>query len=198
VSEWWTYKLSDFLLFSPRTYDRLIELYNRSVWPAQVVGLALALAVFGLVASRRSGHRAAWALLAAAWTWVAVAFLARRYATINWAATYFAWAFGLEAAMLALLAAAGGRVRVERAGRASRAAGLAILVFAAVGHPLVAPLAGRGWAPAEFFGVMPDPTALATIGVLLAARFRGRWGLFVVPILWCIVSALTRIALKSP
>ena len=30
MSEWWTYRLTDFLLFSPRTYDRLFELYNAS------------------------------------------------------------------------------------------------------------------------------------------------------------------------
>ncbi len=36
MSEWWTYTLSDFLLFSARTYYRLFELYNRDVWPAQL------------------------------------------------------------------------------------------------------------------------------------------------------------------
>ena len=28
MSEWWTYRLSDFLLYAPRTYFRLFELYN--------------------------------------------------------------------------------------------------------------------------------------------------------------------------
>ena len=39
MSEWWTYHLSDFLLFSPRTYYRLFELYNAAIWPAQIVAL---------------------------------------------------------------------------------------------------------------------------------------------------------------
>jgi hypothetical protein len=30
MSEWWTYTLSDFLLFSPRVYYRLFELHNRA------------------------------------------------------------------------------------------------------------------------------------------------------------------------
>ena len=38
MSEWWTYTLSDFLLFSPRTYYRLFELYNDEIWPAQIAG----------------------------------------------------------------------------------------------------------------------------------------------------------------
>ena len=39
MSEWWTYSLSSFLLFSARTYYRLFELYNAEVWPLQIVTL---------------------------------------------------------------------------------------------------------------------------------------------------------------
>jgi len=49
MSEWWTYSLSDFLLFSPRTYYRLFELYNVAIWPLQIVGLALGVAIVGLL-----------------------------------------------------------------------------------------------------------------------------------------------------
>jgi NADP-dependent 3-hydroxy acid dehydrogenase YdfG len=47
MTEWWTYRLSDFLMFSARTYRRLFELYNTEVWPLPVVafiGGALGLA----------------------------------------------------------------------------------------------------------------------------------------------------------
>jgi hypothetical protein len=33
MSEWWTYRLTSFLLFSPRTYYRTIERYNLEIWP---------------------------------------------------------------------------------------------------------------------------------------------------------------------
>ena len=45
MSEWWTYSLLDFLLFSPRTYYRLFELYNLAVWPWHVLAIVLGLAV---------------------------------------------------------------------------------------------------------------------------------------------------------
>ena len=48
MSEWWTYRLSDLLLFSPQTYYRLFELYNAAIWPAQVLAIALGLAVVAL------------------------------------------------------------------------------------------------------------------------------------------------------
>ena len=44
MSEWWTYCLSDFLMFSPRTYHRLFELANADIWPLQIVAIAAGLA----------------------------------------------------------------------------------------------------------------------------------------------------------
>ena len=41
-TEWWTYRLSDLLMFSARSYHRLFELYNQDIWPAQVVALSRA------------------------------------------------------------------------------------------------------------------------------------------------------------
>ena len=47
MSEWSTYALSDLLMFSARTYYRLIELYNLAIWPlhllAAVAGVTLVL-----------------------------------------------------------------------------------------------------------------------------------------------------------
>ena len=48
MSEWWTYSLSDLLLFSPRTYYRLFELHNLAVWPWHVLAILLGLAVLVL------------------------------------------------------------------------------------------------------------------------------------------------------
>ena len=98
MAEWWTYSLSDFLLFSPRTYYRLFELYNRAIWPMQLVALALGAAILGLLRVGAAWQgRAVAVLLAACWAFVAWAFLLERYSTINWAASYFAVAFLLEA-----------------------------------------------------------------------------------------------------
>src|SRR3954466_3939480 len=101
MSEWWTYNLSDFLLFSARTYFRLFEIYNAAIWPAQLAALGIGIAI--LVLLRRGGAKAGQAiglLFGSCWIFTAVFFLAGRYATINWAASRFAWAFGLEGALL--------------------------------------------------------------------------------------------------
>ena len=50
-----------------------------------------------------------------------------------------------------------------------RRIGLALFLYALAIHPLIAPLTGRPWTQAEIFGLAPDPTAIATLGILLAA-----------------------------
>ncbi|HEY3202607.1 MAG TPA: DUF6064 family protein [Thermoanaerobaculia bacterium] len=201
MSEWWTYTLSDFLLFSPRTYYRLFEIYNAAIWPAQIVAVGLGVAIVALV--RRAAmdarrERVIAAILAACWLWVAVAFHALRYATINWAAVYFAWAFGLEAALLIWMGIVRGRLRFERPADPAGRAGLGIFLFALVVEPLVGLLLGRGWKGVEVFGVAPDPTAVATLGILLLARIRRRWMLMVIPAIWCAITGATLLAMKAP
>lgn len=198
MSEWWTYTLDDFLLFSPATYRRLFELHNLEVWPAQVLALAAGGAMLALVRARavRPGRIAA-ALLAGCWLWVAWAFHLHRYATINWAAGWFALAFAGQALLLAWVGIVRGRLAFDGPGTGARRAGVALLVFALAGMPFLAPLSGRPWMQAELFGIAPDPTAIATLGVLLAASGRARWELMAVPLAWCAVSGATLYAMRS-
>ncbi|WP_199688180.1 DUF6064 family protein [Noviherbaspirillum sedimenti] len=100
-AEWSAYTLADLLMFSPHIYYRLFEQYNVDIWPGQLIAAALGLAI--LVCALRpgaAGARAAAGMLAACWLWVGWAFLARRYAPINWAADYFALGFAIEALLL--------------------------------------------------------------------------------------------------
>lgn len=202
MSEWWTYHLSDFLLFSSRTYYRLFEIYNGAIWPLQVVGVSSGVLVLVLVFRRAPPPRApgTWiaAILTASWLWVAVAFHARRYAAINWAAVYFAWAFGLEAVLLIWFGVVRPRLKFERPAGFGARSGLSIFLFALLAMPLVGPLLGRDWKAMEVFGVAPDPTAVATLGALLLAAGPGRGWLMVIPALWCATTGLTLLAMSSP
>jgi len=199
VSEWWTYRLSDFLLFSPRTYYRLFELYNAEIWPAQLLTLTLGAAI--LVLLRHDGAwrgRAVAAILAGSWLWVAWAFHFNRYATINWVATYFAAAFAVEAVLLVWTGVLRGRLLLSPPGRAVDRVGLGIFLFALVVHPLIGPLVGRDWRQVEIFGVAPDPTVVATLGLLLVVADRPPWALLVIPLVWCAVGGATLWTMGSP
>lgn len=192
MSEWWTYSLSDFLMFSPDTYWRLVERYNRGLWPVQLAAGAAGALLLALAAWRRPWtSRAVLAGLATAWLWVGWAFHGQRYATINWAAPYVAAAFVVEAALLAGVAIVARGGDPAPAGERLRALGWVLAVAGVLLFPLLAPALGRSWARAEVFGLMPEPTALATLGLLLAMGLRQRAWLAPIPVLSLLVGAAT-------
>lgn len=190
MSEWWTYRPSDLLLFAPRTYYRLIELHNTELWPAQVAALAVALLLLPLAwRGARHAGRIVGIALAIAWAFVGWRFHWHHYASINWAAVYFAAAFALQAALLAWFGARG-QLQYGAAPRIRRYAGLVLVVTALALLPLAALALGRPARQLEVPGLSPDPTALFTLGLLLLAG-RAPATLFAVPLLWCAVSATT-------
>ncbi|MBW7851370.1 MAG: hypothetical protein H3C38_12805 [Rhodospirillales bacterium] len=196
MSAWWTYAPGDLLLFSERTYYRMFELHNAALWPAQVVALALALAVALLMASGW-GHRvrAVGAVIAACWLFVAWTFLLGRYAAINWVAPWFAALFIVEAALFAAVAVAG---RPGALGGRWGPAQVVVFAAAVLAQPAAGLLAGRPWRQAEIFGLAPDPTAIATLGLLAVAPRGSRWLLLPLPVLWCAVSGATLWTMGAP
>jgi len=196
MSEWWTYSLSDFLLFSPRTYYRLFELYNLELWPAHILTLAMGFAILALWRGGGAGQSRLVALiLSVCWLWVAWAFLLGRYDAINWAARYSAIGFAIEALLIAWSGLVRNRLWLRTTADAASVWGICILLFALAVQPLIGPLVGRSWLQVEVFGMTPDPTVTATLGVALAAR---RWGLLIIPLFWCAISGATLWVMQSP
>lgn len=193
MSEWWTYTLSDFLLFSPRTYWRMVELYNAAIWPLQLAGLALGAWVAAWLLTSRGVPRWTFVLLGASWLWIAWSFHYTRYAQINWAAPAFALAFAAQALLLAAIALLGTPMMIAR----KRVAVAAVCAFTIVGYPLLASLEGRSWATAEAFGTAATPTAIATLALAGVIRGRKRWWVAIVPLAWCLIAAATSWAMHE-
>lgn len=196
MSEWWTYSLSDLLMFSKQTYFRLFELHNLALWPAHLLALAAGIVLMGclLRGGDRAGRLAAM-LLALAFVSVAWSYFGGRYATINTAAPYYAIGFAAQAVLLLWLASrrAASRLTPPIGTLAKLALGLALLALLA--FPTLAPLGGRPWTQAELFGLAPDPTVAFTFGALLL--WRAAWPLWIVPLLWCAVTGATLMELGS-
>jgi Family of unknown function (DUF6064) len=197
MSEWWTYRIESFLLYSARTYYRLIETYNAEVWPLQL--LALAAGALMLLALTRAPapwrHRLPWALLAVAWWCVAWWWQHRRYAGINWAADYAAVLFAVQGAALLWWAARGDAgMRAERSPTAPLAWGL--IAAGLVVYPLLPLCLGRPGTQAEVFALMPEPTAVVTLGMLLLAPRAPAW-LHGVPLVSCAFSGALLWALRA-
>jgi len=198
MTEWWTYRLNSFLLFSARTYQRLIDHYNTDVWPLLLATLLCGIGLLLWLGRPHSPRRdrVVFIGLALAWWWVAYGFLQRRFAPINWSAGYAAWLFALQGAALLW-------VGLLRRGKLTRRQlsptdpiAITLIVLGVIVYPLIAPMLGHPWAQAEVFGLMPDPTVVTTLGFLLLAEPPRRL-LLVVPVLWCIYSGAMLWALQA-
>lgn len=191
MPEWWSYGAEDFLLFAPRTYWRLVASYQAGLWPLPVATVAGGLALLGWGLWRPAQARR-WCLLALAGLWLltGLAFVGGRYAAINWAAAYAVPLFVLQAALLAVAT-----VR-DSGGTPLPAVGGVLAAWGIALHPLLALAGGREAASAEAFGLMPDPTAIATLGLVLLSGAPS-W-LLPLPALWCVAGSVTLGAMGEP
>ena len=186
MSEWWTYRLvrfPDVLAQDLLAPGRALS--TRGLAPAIAgAGRRRGLALAGGCAAARGRRAAFCAVLALAWLWVGWAFHWQRYATINWARALFRG--GLRGAGGAAARARGlpcRRPGTRAARRPARDRAWCWRPAASWCIPWPASLAGRPWTQAEVFGLMPEPTALATLGLLLAAGPARRGWLIVIPLL---------------
>ena len=199
MTEWWTYSLRDLLLFSPRTYYRLFELYNVALWPLQIITIALGVVILLLwQRGGKSATRVAFAILAIIWLWVAWAYHWQRYSSINWAANYYALAFIFEALLLLYIVVRPDYFTQSSVKSVNDRAGLAPFLISLLLFPLLGSLLGRPWAQAEVFGLAPDPTALLTLSMLLLYKLRSAWWLLPIPVAWCVISGATMWAMNAP
>ena len=198
IDDWASYRVADFVPFTAEVYFRLIERAGESFWPLHL--LTVATGLVALILALRGRGRVAALLLAVVWAWVGITFLMQRYTQLNWAGEYFGWGFLVQAALLALIALTGlGLTGPGRPPGVPGWVGLALAVTGLLLYPIIAPLTGHGGFQAETFGIHPDPTVVATLGIgLLMLDGAWRWLAFIVPYLWCLISALTLQVLNVP
>jgi len=195
--DWSSYSLSDFLMFGPEVFLRLFVRINQDVWPWQVVAVLAVLVVAGLlVHGSPLAKRCVLLLLAAAWVGSGAGFLMEYYGPINTPATWFGWAFLLQAALLTVAAlvwpwdeTAAGPVRRWQAGFGwlAMVSLLPLLVVAQSGN----------WHAVALFGITPDVTVAASVPCLLLMPRRVRWLFLLLPLLWSLFSAATLWALGT-
>lgn len=199
MTDWSSYAPADFLLFSPRVYERLFEIHNAAWWPAHLVALAAGAAVLASVLRPTPfACRAAFAVLGLAWLFVAWAWFFDRYQTINWAAAYV-WPFAaVEGLLLLAVAAAPHAPAFARPPGLAGWLAVAVLGFAIGAYPLAAAISGRAFDAAQVFAIMPDPTAIATLAALAVAEGRLPVIAMAVPLLWAVITAITLATLGWP
>ena len=184
----------------PFTADILfssIAQYNRALWPLPPMALLLGLAAVLLtVRPVRDGNRLIGAYLAAAWLWIGIGYHLLHFARLDFAAPLYGALFVLEG-LLFLWIAIRGRLAFRFRGGTVGWAGLALAMLA-LAWPLVDRLAGLGWQAERVVGLVPAPTTILTLALLLLVAGRTPWYLAIVPLLWTVVAGATAWVLWIP
>lgn len=192
-----SYSISDFLMYSPDVYYRLLGRYNDAVWPMQYAAFALSIAVAWMIYwPRRWSGPLVWLCVALGWGWTAAVYFYGFYATISWAAPYFAALFMLEAVLLAGAGFAGKLVFSESP-RNLKLVGLVLFLLVLFLTPWLSIFEGRALGQDEMVWLTPDATAMATFCLLLAAS-KSHWLLYVAPITWAALNGALVWAMESP
>ncbi|MEP1214529.1 MAG: DUF6064 family protein [Marinobacter sp.] len=195
--DWLSYSLSDFLMFGPEVFLRLFVRINQDFWPWQGIVVAIMLLVAGLlVRGDTLAKRGVLLLLAAAWVCSGAGFLMEYYGSVNTPATWFGWAFILQAALLTVAALVWPWDETT-AGPAHRwRAGIGWLMMAAL-LPLLVVAQSGNWHALALFGMTPDVTVAASVPCLLLLPRRVRWLFLLLPLFWSLFSAATLWALGT-
>jgi Family of unknown function (DUF6064) len=177
------------LPFTAEQFFSVFRLYNSTVWPAQVLLVALAVLAVIFVALRRPWSSVVVSgILALLWVWLGAVYHLAFFARIN----PVAYGFGALSILGGLLFAWHGvfHRRLEFAFTSSPRTGLgvALIAFALLVYPVWATLAGHAYPELPTFG-LPCPTAIFTIGLLALSSGTGLRAVLAVPILWSMVGS---------
>lgn len=185
-----SYRLSDFILFTPTAYYRQFELYNQAIWPLHLVAILFALLIgYALWKKPDRAGRVIAGLLVVSWCWVAWAFLYQRFYQIHVVADGYALGFVVQAGLLAWYGVVKNRLTRIATSRPRVIIGAGVLLIALVFYPFIALISGRSWLQFEMFALAPDPTVLATLGILLV--YKAPKVLYVIPVMWVVLSGMT-------
>lgn len=172
--------------------------YNRALWPAHALAVALGLAAVLLTLRPvRDGDRVVGALLAGAWLWTGVGYHWLHFATINFAAPVYGAFFVLQGLLLAWTGMVRGGIAFRFRPDLLGLTGLVLAMAALVAWPLADWLT-HGWQSVRLAGLTPGPTTALTLGLLLLTSGRTPLHLVVIPLLWSFVAGATAWVLNIP
>jgi hypothetical protein len=158
------------------TLEQFLEMmarYNHAFWPMQVI--AYILGITAIVCAIRSGRTASkiiTGIVALMWTWVGVAFGFFYMRELSPQATIYTIIFVLQGIVFITAGISGRSLRFRFIPDVYGLIGGAIILYAMIGYPVIATLLGRGYPEWLPFGMVPCPTTVFTLGLLLWSEGR--------------------------
>jgi len=188
--DWLQFSILDMTPYSRQGWLELIESFQQDYTYIPLVSLLCAalLAFMILRPPFPEAARLVLAFLAFAWFWCGWVFQMQYHASLNWAAPQFGWVFIAQTALLTLAAIFAKSLLWGSLEIRYQWPSFLILLLALL-YPLIGLIEGRTTPQIEWLGLMPTPTTLATLGILMLLGGRTLWLLMPIPVLWALVSA---------
>ena len=186
------------LPFTTDQFHDVFRAYNETVWPAQLVLLALALLALACVAvPRRWSGAVVSAVFATLWLWMALAYHLAFFAAINPLAYAFAAVSGAGGLVFLWEGLIKQRLEFRLSADGRGITGVALVLFALVVYPSWLLYAGHRYPALPTFG-LPCPTTIFTIGMLAFLRRPHPRSPLVAPVAWCLVGGQAAFLLGVP
>ncbi len=181
-------------MWTDYTLSQLLDLFtrlNNAVWPMPLVAYGLGVAAVFLALRREAwSGQVVLLILAFFWLWLGLVF----YLVYVPQLTSTGWLGGavLCAVQAVLFAAVGLRSSFAFRPRMDAYSVLGALgvLYGLLGYPAVEYLLGRGYPQTAPFGLVPCPTTVFTLGLLLWAAPPWRRALLVIPILYGLIAVI--------
>jgi len=186
------------LPFTSGQFFGVFRAYNTTLWPAQVLLLALAgLAVVLVLWPRSWSDLGVSAILAFLWGWMGLAYHLAFFTSISMPAFAFAAVFVAGAAVFLWQGVVQRRLRFRWQAGPRGVTALLLVMYALVVYPAWSHFAGQPYLETPTFG-LPCPTTIFTMGLLAGLVKPYPRSVFVVPILWSLVGVQAAFLLSVP
>ena len=186
------------LPFTAEQFFGVFRAYNTTVWPIQVLLLALAgLAVVLVMWPYRWSGVGVSAILAFLWGWMGLAYHLAFFTAISPPAFAFAAVSVAGALVFLWQGVVQRRLEFRWQAGARGVTALLLVVYALVVYPAWCHFAGQPYLDTPTFG-LPCPTTIFTMGLLACLVRPYPRSVFVVPILWSLVGVQAAFLLSVP
>jgi Family of unknown function (DUF6064) len=187
------------LPFTREQFTAVFADYNAAVWPAQVVGYLVGVAIIGmLVRPSKAGNRVIGAGLAAMWIWTGVAYHGLHFSAINQAAWAFGALFVVQGVLLLQAVVIAGRPTFGQSNGMAKWLGWVFVIYASIVYPLMGIWTGHRYPEMPMFGITPCPVTIFTFGVLLLSTTPVPRRLLAIPLLWSLIGGSAAFLLGVP
>ena len=186
----------------PFTVEQFFEIfrsYNEAIWPAQVLAYLLGILVLVLAwRTSKISNRLIGGILAIFWIWMGVFYHILHFSAINPAAKVFGVVFILQGLLFFVAGALLDKITFRFIVKPLPIIGGVFILYAMIVYPALGIFFGHIYPAAPMFGVVPCPTTIFTIGILLCTTNKVPGYLLVIPFLWSLVGMSAAINLRVP